>query len=80
MHVVQGEVSTKHVNCGNIIRQIISIDENEKIGNIDIYRFFCQIQYKFYAITCHWSVMPQLFISYLFTCKTSALETIYPFI
>ena len=37
MHVVQGEVSTKHVNCRNIIRQIVRIDENEKIGNIDIY-------------------------------------------
>jgi hypothetical protein len=47
MHVVQGEVSTKHVNCGNIIGHIISIDENEKIGNIDIYRFFAEYNTSF---------------------------------
>jgi hypothetical protein len=33
IHVVQGKVSTRLVNCGNI-GEIFSIDENEKTGKI----------------------------------------------
>ena len=62
MHVVQGRVSTIHANCGNIIGKILSINENEEIGNI-AFRCFAEYKYDFYTITCHWSVMPQLFVS-----------------